>query len=66
MEFARVKKGSRMYEHGISLGQAAAAAGITKWELMPIAGETKTHEAFVEPMTTKRIALVKKLFKVKL
>ena len=66
LEFARVKKGSRMYEHGISLGQAAAAAGVTKWELMPIAGETKTHEKFIEPMTKKRIDLVKKLFGVKL
>ena len=65
LEFARVKKGSRIYEHGISLGQAAKAAGVTKWELMPVAGETITHERFIEPITKKRIELIKKLFKIK-
>ena len=66
LEFARVKKSSRIYEHGISLGQAAAAAGVTKWELMPVAGETITHEEFIEPMEKRRLELIKKLFKVKL
>lgn len=65
LEFARIKKGSRIYEHGISLGQAAAAARVSKWELMPTAGETHTHETFIEPIERRRLKLVKKLFEIK-
>ncbi|MBD3263056.1 hypothetical protein GF374_01610 [Candidatus Woesearchaeota archaeon] len=66
LDFARVKKGSRIYEHGISLGQAAKTAGVTKWELMPAAGETKTHEKYVKPITKKRLELIENLFGVKI
>lgn len=65
LRFARVKKGSKMYEHGISLGAAAKAMGVTKWELMQAAGETEVHETFVEPLERERLKLVRKLFKVK-
>jgi len=65
LEFAKIKKGSRLYEHGLSLGQAAATTGVSKWELMPATGETITHERFVEPIERKRLLLIKRLFKVK-
>ncbi|MFQ6120861.1 MAG: hypothetical protein ACE5KE_13390 [Methanosarcinales archaeon] len=66
LRFARIKKGSRLYEHGLSMGQATEAAGVTKWELMPMAGETIIHEKFVEPMPEARLKFVNQLFKVKI
>lgn len=37
---ANVKKGSKLYEHGISLGRAAELLGISEWELMEYIGNT--------------------------
>jgi len=64
LHFAKIKKGTRLYEHGVSLGRAAEMLGITKWELMPKIGETTIYEKFVDlEKDKKRIKLVKKLFK---
>ena len=67
LHFARIKKGSKLYEHGLSLGVAAEAMGVTKWELMEATGETVVHEKYVEPIAidTKRINTLFKTFKVK-
>ena len=67
LNFSKIKKSSKLYEHGLSLGQAAEATGVTKWELMPMTGETTTHEKFVEPIVDdeRKINLVRKLFKLK-
>lgn len=35
-----IKKGSRIYEHGISMAQAADILGISQWELMGYVGKT--------------------------
>jgi hypothetical protein len=43
------------------LGKAAEATGVTKWDLMPVTGETIVHEQ-AEPMDEERLRLVKKLF----
>lgn len=40
MEQAKISKGSRMYEHGISMGRAAEILGISPWELMSYTGQT--------------------------
>ena len=37
---AHINKGSRFYEHGISLGRTAGLLGISKWELMEYIGNT--------------------------
>lgn len=37
---ARINKASRIYEHGISMGQTAKLLGITMWELAEYSGET--------------------------
>ncbi|MFH0868595.1 MAG: hypothetical protein V1839_00030 [archaeon] len=67
LQFAKIKKGSKLYEHGLSLGTAAAAMGITKWDLMPATGETVVHEKYVEPIALdkERLKFIKKIFKVK-
>jgi hypothetical protein len=67
MHFARIKKGTKLYEHGLSLGKAAELAGVTKWELMPAIGETAIHEQFVTPrkINERRIEFAEKLFGVR-
>src|SRR3989344_1613035 len=37
---AQIAKGSRLYEHGISIGRTAELLGINKWELMDYTGKT--------------------------
>ena len=41
MSEAQIRKGSKMYDHGISLGQAANVLNISQWELMQYLGATK-------------------------
>ncbi|MFH1398573.1 MAG: hypothetical protein ABIG95_00495 [Candidatus Woesearchaeota archaeon] len=44
---AQIKKGTKLYDHGVSLGQAADILGISQWELMNYVG--KTHILDAEP-----------------
>jgi hypothetical protein len=44
LEKAQVKKGSRLYEQGISAAKAASLLGIGQWELMSYVGKTNIHE----------------------
>ncbi len=39
-EKASINKGSRIYEHGISIGQTSKLLGISEWELMEYVGKT--------------------------
>jgi len=41
---ASINKASKIYEHGISLGQTAEILGISEWELSEYAGQTKVSE----------------------
>jgi hypothetical protein len=67
LHFARIKKGSKLYEHGLSLGQAAASMDVTKWELMPVIGETAIHEELTTPkdINEKKIRFLEEAFKTK-
>ncbi|MBR9678235.1 MAG: hypothetical protein GOU97_03025 [Nanoarchaeota archaeon] len=44
IESSKIKKGSKVYEHGISLGRTAEMLGISKWELMDYLGVTKNPD----------------------
>jgi len=63
LDYARIKKGSKLYEHGLSLGVASKITGMSKWELMEASGGTIVHEE-VAPISEKRIRLVRKMFKL--
>ena len=67
LHFAKIKKGTKLYEHGISLGKAAELVGVAKWDLMPAIGETASHEQLAAPkdVNKKRIAFTEKIFKKK-
>lgn len=38
---ASINKASKIYEHGVSLGQTAEILGVTQWELTEYAGQTR-------------------------
>jgi len=60
---AQIKKGSKIYDHGISLGQAASILGISQWELMQYAGHTRTADAGYErPDVIEKIKFTRRLF----
>jgi predicted transcriptional regulator len=41
---ASINKASKIYEHGISLGQTAQLLGITQWELSEYSGQTNVSD----------------------
>lgn len=41
---AQVKKGSKLYEHGLSSAKASEILGISQWELMSYIGKTEINE----------------------
>lgn len=41
---SKIKKASKIYEHGISLGRAAEIVGLSEFELMDYIGPTKVHD----------------------
>lgn len=62
---AQVVKGSRLYEHGISIGKTAELLGINSWELMEYSGGTgiaDVDESYTIPVE-RRLRLVRRLFK---
>lgn len=60
---AGIKKGSKLYAHGISVAQTAEIFGITQWELMKYLGQTNIAEEFADEVEIKeRIGVARKLF----
>ncbi len=53
IERAKVSKGSRLHEHGLSLGRTAEILGISKWELSQYVGGTGISD--VEESMTRDI-----------
>ena len=43
---ASINKASKIYEHGISMGQTAKMLGLTQWELSEYAGQKNMQENF--------------------
>lgn len=59
---AKIKKGSKMHEHGISVARTAEILGISQWELMNYIGKTWGPEFVSDEDVKKRIAVTRKLF----
>lgn len=64
LEKARITKGSKLYEHGVSVGRAAELMGISQWELLSYIGKTKIIDKFPENViqVENRIKFAKKIF----
>lgn len=62
---AQIKKGSKLYEHGISASRAASLLGISQWELMGYVGKIVMPGAETETFDVRdRVNFAKKLFGV--
>ena len=62
---AKIKKGSKLHEHGVSLARAADLFGISQWELMNYVGKTSTMDSFLPAIKVKdRLNFARKLFNV--
>ncbi|MBT6821290.1 hypothetical protein HOA56_02595 [archaeon] len=46
LEKAEIKKGSKMFYHGISLARVAQKLGLSRWELMEYVGKTSISENY--------------------
>jgi len=63
---AEIKKSSKLYEHGLSLGRASEILGISKWELMSYIGNTKINDVEDSKVdVVDRIKFTKTLFNIK-
>jgi len=64
LERAQIKKASRMFEHGISMGQVSDALGISLWDLMDYVGKTRIVDQFADKTDIKaRLNFTRGLFK---
>ncbi|MFC1768806.1 hypothetical protein ACFLZX_03510 [Nanoarchaeota archaeon] len=61
---AQIKKGSKIFEHGISIARASEMLGLSQWELMFYVGKTSiSDKTSDEERTQKRLAIARGLFK---
>lgn len=66
IEKAQVKKGSRLYEQGISAAKAASLLGIGQWELMSYVGKTNIHDDVeIKVSAEQRLKFARSLFEQK-
>lgn len=60
---AQIKKGGKLYAHGISLGRAATILGVSQWELMGYIGKTKITDDVIGITDVKnRLTFARNLF----
>lgn len=62
LQQAKIKKGSKIVEHGISVGRAAELMGINSWELQTFMGNIKDETVEGIPIN-QRLSFARRLFK---
>lgn len=66
MQAARIKKGTILLEHGLSIGQAAGLMGLSNWDLQQYAAKTTALQTDTETIpAVKRLQLAFQIFGVK-
>ena len=61
---AKLKKGFKLFEYGMSIAKASKIMGITRWELMNYVGNTKVFDREkISTNMSKRLAFTRSLFK---
>lgn len=63
LDKARIKKGGKLAEHGISVARTAEMLGISQWDLYSYLGKTTIGEKEGTDGTLKRIQFTRELFK---
>lgn len=61
LDRSKIKKGSKIHEHGISIARTAAILGLTQWELQEYVGVQKEFAAETTPVK-KRLEIARGLF----
>ncbi len=61
LEQAKVKKGWKVYDHGISMGASANLLGVSQWELMNYVGNTVVTGT-IKTDVKSRLAYTRRLF----
>jgi hypothetical protein len=60
---AQIRKGSKIYDHGISLARASEMLGVSQWELMAYVGKTQIIEGSEKAKrAASRLAFTRRLF----
>jgi len=59
---AQIKKGSKLYEHGISMARAADILGISQWELSSYVGKTTISDMGGPVNVRERLRFARGLF----
>ena len=60
---ARIKKGCKLCEHGISIARSSEVLGLSQWELMQYLGKTTISDKSQEPISAiKRLKVARGLF----
>ena len=64
-EKSKINKGSRLYEHGLSISKAAELLNISQWELMDYAGSTGISDIgfSISKSVKERLKYARELFK---
>lgn len=65
IEKSKIKKGSVMFEHGISLARVADLLGISRWDLMGYIGKTRVFDIEKSPSVKQRLNFTRKLFGIR-
>jgi len=63
IENARIKKGSKIHEHGISIARTAELLGISQWELQNYIGKTQEENHYDGVRVEDRIGFTREMFK---
>ena len=64
IEQSKIKRGGRLYEHGLSVGRTAQLLGISEWEMMGYLGDTKISDIHPEGGVDidHRLTITRKVF----
>ena len=63
---AQIRKGFKIYEHGVSAGKTAELLGISQWELMKYIGKVRIPERYKDKIPLEnRLSFVRELFGLK-
>jgi len=65
LDKAKLKKGTRIYEHGISIARVAEIIGISLWDLSAYIGKTNISEYSAGVSAEKRLQFAREIFELK-
>jgi len=65
VESSKVKKGGKLYEHGLSSGRVAELLGISQWELMDYIGVKKVKYYGPSFPVKQRLTFTRRIFNLK-